>query len=229
MPITKASSNAVAPAAKGDLVAGSATNDAAVLGVGANNTVLTADSAEATGLKWAAASGGGMTLISETVASALSSLSFSSLGSYKQLLIIWNGINTSNSTTTFNIRFNNDSGSNYSTAQMGVGANVNNMGSGTDLGANLQNSFVQDCTSTTLGERGRGYWLIDNYTSTTKYKTAYGEIAYKEAQYGTKMNYMSFSTYESQSAITSIDIVRTTGSGTFTNATNTTIRLYGIS
>jgi len=53
MPITKASGNAVAPAAKGDLVAGSATNDAAVLTVGANNTVLTADSAEATGLKWA--------------------------------------------------------------------------------------------------------------------------------------------------------------------------------
>ena len=212
---------------KGDLYTYSTTD--ARLPVGANGTTLVADSSEATGLKWAtAASGGGMTLISETVASSNSSLSFSSLGSYKQLLLIWNGINTSNSTTTFNIRFNNDSGSNYSTAQMGSGG-INNMGSGTDLGANLQNSFVQDCTSTTLGERGRGYWLIDNYTSTTKYKTAYGQIAYKEAQYNTKMNYMSFSTYESQSAVTSVDIVRTTGSGTFSNATNTTIRLYGIS
>ena len=53
MAITKATASSIAPAAKGDLVAGSATNDAAVLGVGANNTVLTADSAEATGLKWA--------------------------------------------------------------------------------------------------------------------------------------------------------------------------------
>jgi len=58
MPITKASSNAVAPAAKGDLVVGSATNDSGVLAVGANNTVLTADSAEATGLKWATPAGG---------------------------------------------------------------------------------------------------------------------------------------------------------------------------
>jgi len=53
MAITKATASSIAPAAKGDLVAGSATNDAAVLGVGANDTVLTADSTEATGLKWA--------------------------------------------------------------------------------------------------------------------------------------------------------------------------------
>jgi hypothetical protein len=57
MAITKASGNAVSPAAKGDLVAGSATNDAAVLTVGANDTVLTADSTQVTGLKWAAATG----------------------------------------------------------------------------------------------------------------------------------------------------------------------------
>ena len=59
MPITKASGNAVTAAAKGDLVVGSATNDSSVLAVGANGTTLVADSAEATGLKWAAPSGGG--------------------------------------------------------------------------------------------------------------------------------------------------------------------------
>jgi hypothetical protein len=66
MAITKATASSIAPAAKGDLVAGSATNDAAVLTVGANDTVLTADSTTATGLKWAAASSGGMTLLSTT-------------------------------------------------------------------------------------------------------------------------------------------------------------------
>jgi len=54
MPITKATASSVAPAAKGDLVVGSATNDAAVLGVGSNNQVLTADSSTTTGVKWAA-------------------------------------------------------------------------------------------------------------------------------------------------------------------------------
>ena len=45
---------------KGDLFTFSTLD--ARLGVGANNTVLTADSAEATGLKWAAAGGGGKVL-----------------------------------------------------------------------------------------------------------------------------------------------------------------------
>ncbi len=44
--------------AKGDLIAGTAADTAGRLGVGANGTVLTADSAETTGLKWATPASG---------------------------------------------------------------------------------------------------------------------------------------------------------------------------
>lgn len=48
--------------AKGDIIAATAADTVARLGVGANNTVLTADSTAATGLKWAAPAGGGKVL-----------------------------------------------------------------------------------------------------------------------------------------------------------------------
>jgi len=62
---------------KGDLYTFS-TSDAR-LGVGANNTVLTADSAEATGLKWAAAAGAGKVLqvVQATYSTEISSSSSS--------------------------------------------------------------------------------------------------------------------------------------------------------
>jgi hypothetical protein len=48
--------------AKGDLIVGTADNTVGRLAVGTNGHTLVADSAEATGLKWAAASGGGKVL-----------------------------------------------------------------------------------------------------------------------------------------------------------------------
>jgi len=54
MAITKATASSVAPAAKGDLVVGSATNDASILAVGTNGYTLVADSAQTQGLAWSA-------------------------------------------------------------------------------------------------------------------------------------------------------------------------------
>jgi hypothetical protein len=60
--VTITNSMATAIDAKGDLVAGTGADTFARLAVGANDTVLTADSTEATGMKWAAPAGGGKLL-----------------------------------------------------------------------------------------------------------------------------------------------------------------------
>tara|TARA_R110002012_G_scaffold33393_2_gene97822 strand:+ start:27879 stop:30263 length:2385 start_codon:yes stop_codon:yes gene_type:complete len=52
---------------KGDLAVGDGVGDVTILGVGTNNHVLTADSSETSGVKWAAASGGGITALTGNV------------------------------------------------------------------------------------------------------------------------------------------------------------------
>lgn len=195
---------------------------------------IVADSAEATGLKWATPASGGMTLISETSASALSSLSFTSLGSYKQLFLIWSGIRHSNNSTGFGIRFNNSSSSVY------TGSGFRQRVGTTDIGANQGTTSVMLTVSgadmyafgsgvdnPSSGTDAQGCLLLDNYTSTTKSKS----FEYKYAYYDSGVGYYyanAMGYFNSTSAITSIDIFRV-GTGTFTNQDNTTIRLYGIS
>ena len=60
--VTITNSMATAIDAKGDLIGGTGADTFARLAVGSNNTVLTADSAEATGLKWATPASGGKVL-----------------------------------------------------------------------------------------------------------------------------------------------------------------------
>jgi len=65
--VTVTNSMATAIDAKGDLIAGTGPDAFSRLGVGANNTVLTADSSTATGLKWAAASSGKVGQVVSTI------------------------------------------------------------------------------------------------------------------------------------------------------------------
>jgi hypothetical protein len=226
--VTVTNSMATAIDAKGDLVAGTGADTFAKLTVGANGTTLVADSSEATGLKWATASSGGMTLISETVASALSSLTFSSLGSYKQLLLVYDGLYYS-ANGVFALRFNNDSGSNYVNQALVISNNAaSNNASTTAYVSPNWSIFGQSVTSATEHQQLRGYITIDNYTSSTKRKAYYGSSSWKDNQYNevNSVNYVG--SYNSTTAITSLDIVQVSGTPTLSNTTNTTIRLYGV-
>jgi hypothetical protein len=92
---------------KGDVYTFS-TSDAR-LGVGANATVLTADSAEATGLKWAAP--GGALALSTIASGSLTSgttLTLSSLSSYDYLILVLNGITWGTGSSRITVLVNND-------------------------------------------------------------------------------------------------------------------------
>lgn len=185
----------------------------------------------------AAAASGGMTLISETVASSLSSLTFSSLGSYKQLKLIWNGITHSANGSTFSIRLNNSSGNNYING--GISFNgTSGSGTGsrqTSIFSNQPSSsifpFGEDIDVATANfiDFAYGELLIDNYTSSTKNKAYIGKWFYTDLASGGSRSFNVMGMFADTTAITSIDIVRLTGSATFSNFSNTTIRLYGLS
>ena len=117
MAISKATASSIAPAAKGDLVAGTATNDAAVLAVGANDTVLTADSSEATGLKWAAAAGGGAnwSLLNAggTALTGATTITVSGISNKDKIMILVSGASSVNANVSMYWRLNTDTANNY--------------------------------------------------------------------------------------------------------------------
>jgi hypothetical protein len=92
--------------AKGDLIAATANDTPARLAVGTNGHVLTADSTEATGIKWSAPTAGALTLIATASPSASASVSIDNCftSTYTNYLIIANVTATSADTLKIRLR-----------------------------------------------------------------------------------------------------------------------------
>jgi hypothetical protein len=222
--------------AKGDLIAATGADAVTRVAVGTNGQYLKADSTASGGVAWdTLPASGGLTLISETVASANSSINLTSIpGTYKQLMVVWSGLNPSNGTTNFAFRFNNDSTANiyeavYSgagtTSIAGISADSADDGGATGF---AMFGYSAHSSSTDYQMQSKGVILIDNYASTSKYKFYDGKSSWRANGSIYRFPVVN-GVYKSTSAITSFDIVRISGAGTLTNATSTSIRLYGLS
>jgi hypothetical protein len=214
MAITKATASSIAPAAKGDLVAGSATNDAAVLGVGANDTVLTADSSEATGLKWATPSSGGMTLISTTTLTGASVTLSSIPQTFNHLQLVIQNYRPSTD-TDLRMRINGDTGVRY----------ISNLSGSTNVSFDAASMAIAvDQQESSVASQFFNVTTIPNYTNSVTWKIAFcyglgngnSDPTAATGRFGT-------SAYNQTGAISSLTLYP--DSGTFTSGT---VLLYGV-
>jgi len=202
--------------AKGDLLAGSAADTVSRLAVGSNGTVLTADSAEATGLKWAAASGGASNWTQVATSSASgSTITFSGFSGYNSLMLEIDGVvMSSGSSVVLHFRPNNISTSSYKATYTYV------LGSSTFGDTNTTSSMDPIFYGSSTGGRTLyGYYVITGCNSTGK-KLYWGQGSHNDSSgtYGSRANSIVNGYLTETNAITSFVITTSGGfsSGNFT-------------
>jgi len=221
--VTITNSMATAIDAKGDLVVGTGADAFSRLAVGTNGQVLTADSGEATGLKFATpASGGGMTLLSTTSLSGTSTAITIAPTGYVNLQVLFKGVFANTDNTALSMRLNSDSGNNYTYVDWrrypGTPAG--------DFQAN-RNQNNQFFCSTSIGTSSAvnsftGAMTIYNCTDTSQINYEFTIMAYNDANFGTFQH--SIGKYMASAAITNLTIVNTVNANTLSG----TVYVYGV-
>lgn len=140
---------------KGDLLAYSTA--ATRLGVGANNTVLTADSAEATGVKWATPSSGSMTVLASGSLSGTGVNLTSISQDYLSLYLVIRNHNITSAGQVPNFRINNDSSGIYQASQSSV--------SGYQVNATDTSWLIGPGNYATTGGNNSFAFTFNDYTS----------------------------------------------------------------
>jgi hypothetical protein len=203
--------------AKGDLITATAADTPARLAVGANDTVLIADSTTATGLKWGTAAAGGMTLISTTTLTGASITLSSIPQTYNSLYLVIRNTITASDQQPLRFRFNADASAN----RHGL-ANSIQSGSFTAFNATSVTTSTDNdnATATSLTIIN-----VPDYTNTTTWKffqtSTFASSPVDTAEFG----YITarLGGYNQTSAISSIELFPNSG-----NFTSGTVLLYGV-
>ena len=154
-------------------------------------------------------------LATTTLGSNQASYTFSAIsGSYTDLILVINGKHSANQNEDYGLRFNSDTGSNYSSTYL--------LGSGTAaLSGRVSN--LTKTISGWLNATDIGTYIdhIQNYSNTTTYKTVISRGAQTDSDTYLSAN---VSLWRNTAAITSITVVPAAAS----LATGMTLTLYGI-
>ena len=199
---------------KGDLF-GYDTGNARVP-IGANDTVLTADSTQALGLKWASPSSGGMTLISTTTLSGASVALTSIPSSYVHLQLIVRDFLPATDGATLRMRINNNTTVNRTRSfgwENGTGTQTFN----DDFWQITENA--DNATSENLGIIN-----VYDYANTVTWKYGTTQTINVNNTTNTSVTYAFFhNMYNQSGAINRLDFFCNTG-----NLTSGTVLLYGV-
>jgi hypothetical protein len=202
--------------AKGDLLAGTADNTISRLAVGTNGTVLTADSAEATGMKWATPTSGGLTLISTTTLTGGTTTISATLTNYKNVFMLVKMAYSSANAQMY-MRLNGDTGANYS-ANVIQSNDVNTSGRSN---INATNFYIEDIVNANT-VRGNLNGTINLYrvNDTNEINVDWRMRSDDGVSYG---NNSAVGIYDAAAAVSSITFYLSTG--TFSAGT---VYLYGV-
>lgn len=204
---------------KGDLIVGNSTGDAARLGVGTNDQVLVADSTQSLGVKWATPVSGSLTQLASTSMSG-NSFTFSSIsGSYKNLLVILRGFNTTSTGTSPHLWHTINGG--VTNASFATGNNTTTVGNYTD---STRARMTISATMNSAGQAASCAISIPDYANTTGRKISTWHGAYYDLNASRFNAFAGSAGFETTSAVTSITISLT---GTETFNAGTAI-LYGV-